>query len=61
LLLEYPDRCVVVDYKSSLKQQEKHIDQVKEYCTAIEKILCKPTAGEIIYLLKDKIEALSLK
>ena len=61
LLLEYADRCVVVDYKSSPKEQEKHINQVKEYCTAIEKILCKPTTGEIIYLLKDKMEIFSLK
>lgn len=61
LLLEYTDRCVVVDYKSSLKEQENHINQVNEYRTAIEKILGKPTAGELIYLFKEKIEILSLK
>ena len=37
LLLEYEDRCIVVDYKSSPKEKDKHIKQVDEYCVAIEK------------------------
>jgi len=61
LLLEYADKCVVVDYKSSKKEQEKHINQVNEYCMAIEKILGKPTIGKLVYLFEEKIEILSLK
>ncbi|MDD5405444.1 MAG: RecB-like helicase [Sulfurovaceae bacterium] len=61
LLLSYDNKCTVVDYKSSPKEKDKHIKQVKEYCAAIKKITGKPTNGLIVYLLEDKIDIISLK
>ncbi len=55
LLLEYEDRCLVIDYKSSKKYALKHQNQVSYYQKAIEKITQKPTSGAIIYLLEDEI------
>ena len=60
LLLEYPDSCVVVDYKSSKKYALKHENQVRYYQNAIEKITGKPTQGMIIYLLEEGIEVKNL-
>ena len=56
LLLEYEDRCMVVDYKSSKKYHIKHHNQVNFYQKAIENITEKPTSGAIVYLLEDEIE-----
>jgi exodeoxyribonuclease V beta subunit len=56
LLLEYDDRYVVIDYKSSKKFNLKHQNQVNFYTKAIEKITGKPTEGVIVYLLGDEIE-----
>ncbi len=56
LLLEYENRCVVIDYKSSKKYHLKHLAQVRDYKRAIESIVKKPTQGVILYLLEDKIE-----
>jgi exodeoxyribonuclease V beta subunit len=56
LLLEYEDRCMVIDYKSSKKYQIKHQKQVGFYKKAIEKITGKGTEGLIVYLLEDDIE-----
>jgi len=55
LLLEYPERYVVVEYKSSQKYAFKHHQQVAHYTKAIEAITNKPTDGVIVYLLEDKI------
>ncbi len=60
LLLEYEDRYMVVDYKSSPKEQSKHIKQVEEYCRAVAEMTHKPTGGSVLYLLHDKIEIVSL-
>jgi exodeoxyribonuclease V beta subunit len=56
LLLEYPDRTVVIDYKSSEKYAGHHRAQVRHYVEAIGKILGKPAEGKVVYLLKDKVE-----
>jgi len=56
LLLEYENRCTVIDYKSSRKFASHHETQVRHYMQAIEKILGKPTEGKIVYLLEDRIE-----
>ncbi len=55
LLLEYDDRYLVVDYKSSKKFSIKHQNQVNFYKKAIEKITGKPTSGAIVYLLEKEI------
>ena len=56
LLLEYESKCVVLDYKSSKKYQQKHTSQVKHYKKAIQSIMGKPTTGILVYLLEDGIE-----
>ncbi len=56
LLIEYSDRYLVIDYKSSKKSNLQHKSQVRGYIKAIKSITKKPTDGVIIYLLKDKIE-----
>jgi exodeoxyribonuclease V beta subunit len=60
LMLEYEDKIVIVDYKSSKNFSDKHISQVKYYQEAISQISSKQTIGLIVYLLEDKIEILSL-
>lgn len=60
LMLEWEDKIVIVDYKSSKNDQDKHVSQVDYYQKATTKISSKPTFGKIIYLLEDKIEILSL-
>ncbi|CAA6818936.1 MAG: Helicase [uncultured Sulfurovum sp.] len=56
LLLEYEEKCVVIDYKSSKKYHLKHVSQVRHYKKAVQSILKKPTTGIIIYLLEDGTE-----
>jgi exodeoxyribonuclease V beta subunit len=56
LLLEYEDRCMVIDYKSSKKYAQKHKKEVLFYKNAIEKITKKPTLGIIVYLLENEVE-----
>ncbi|MDD5548438.1 MAG: 3'-5' exonuclease, partial [Sulfurovaceae bacterium] len=60
LMLEREDKIVIVDYKSSKNDQDKHISQVSYYQKATAKISSKPTLGKVIYLLEDKIDILSL-
>jgi exodeoxyribonuclease V beta subunit len=60
LLLEYEEKCMVIDYKSSKKYAEKHKNQVSFYQKSIEKITQKPTLGAIVYLLEDEISVLIL-
>jgi len=55
LLLEYEDRCMVIDYKSSKKFNMKHRKQVNFYQKAIANITDKPTNGAIVYLLEKEI------
>ena len=56
LILEYGDRNVVIDYKSSKKFHIKDKKQVGVYQKAIEKITQKSTKGVIVYLLEDEVE-----
>ncbi len=56
LLLEYKNKFLVIDYKSSKKYYSKHISQVQYYKRAIRNITKKSADGIVIYLLKDKIE-----
>jgi exodeoxyribonuclease V beta subunit len=60
LLLEYEDKNLVIDYKSSKKYAVKHQNQVGYYTKAIANITGKRTEGMIVYLLKEEIELLSL-
>lgn len=55
LLLEYDDRYLVIDYKSSKKFNIKHQKQVNFYKNAIENITSKTTSGAIVYLLEKEI------
>ena len=56
LLLEYEQKCVVIDYKSSKKYHQKHLRQVGYYKRAIESIVKKPTTGILVYLLEEGVE-----
>lgn len=56
LILQSEDEIFVIDYKSSLKFQNKHKEQVTHYVKAIETIMQKPTKGFLIYLLGDRVE-----
>jgi exodeoxyribonuclease V beta subunit len=60
LLLDYETSSCVVDYKSSKKFHNKHIQQVKEYQEAIQNIKNKKTKAYLIYLLPNKIELIEL-
>ncbi len=60
LLLEYSDRVVVLDYKSSKKYTGHHRTQVQDYVAAVEKILGKPARGKVAYLLENAIEIMDI-
>lgn len=60
LFLEYADRCLVIDYKSSKKYALKHQNQVRYYQKAIQTITGKRTEGMIIYLTEKEIDLLDL-
>ena len=61
LLIEYSDRYLVIDYKSSKKSNLQHKSQVRGYIKAIKSITKKQTDGVIIYLLRDNIEIEKIK
>ena len=53
LLLTWPDRRVVVDYKSSKKFGAKHREQVAEYCRILESFDGRITEGVLLYLTEE--------
>ena len=60
LLAEWPDRLLVVDYKSSRLREEKHREQVAEYVEAMRAISGKPVEGMILYLLESGVEMVDI-
>jgi len=56
LLLEFPDKIIVIDYKSSKKQSAKHHAQVKLYQEALSQIYNLPVSAYICYLQSEGIE-----
>ncbi|AFL69303.1 RecB-like helicase [Sulfurospirillum barnesii] len=56
LLLEFSDKIIVIDYKSSKKQSAKHHAQVKLYQEALMEIYSLPVEGYICYLSEEKVE-----
>ena len=60
LLLEYEDRCLVIDYKSSKKYALKHQKQVGYYQKAIAHITGKRTEGLLVYLLDEGTELVTV-
>lgn len=56
LLLEFSDKIIVIDYKSSKKQSAKHQAQVKLYEEALSKIYDLPVEAYICYLQNDGVE-----
>ena len=56
LLLEYKDKIVVIDYKSSRTLQEKHQVQVAKYQEALHQIYGMPVEGYICYLGAQRCE-----
>lgn len=49
------EEIIVIDYKFTSTQQKKHIDQVKEYMSLINKIENKTTKGYIWYILTNEL------
>jgi len=60
LLAQWPDRLLVVDYKSSRLREEKHREQVAEYVEAMRAISGKPVEGMILYLLESGVEMVDI-
>ena len=56
LLVEQETRWVVVDYKSALRYEERHREQVAFYISAVEAISQKPVEGYLCYLLEGGCE-----
>lgn len=56
LLLEFEDKIIVVDYKSSQKQSAKHDAQIKLYQEALSQIYHLPIEGYKCYLQNDGVE-----
>ena len=56
LMLEYKDKIVVIDYKSSRAQSEKHQAQVAKYQEALHQISGMRVEGYICYLGSERSE-----
>ena len=61
LLLEFRDKAVVIDYKSSKKSSSKHHKQVRQYRQALQELLGKSVEGFLIYLLESGVELVKVK
>lgn len=60
LLIEKDDEVIIVDYKSSIRSNEKHLIQVSTYKQALENIYDLPIRAYLCYLKEDSTEFLSL-
>ncbi|HHO42118.1 MAG TPA: Dna2/Cas4 domain-containing protein, partial [Epsilonproteobacteria bacterium] len=60
LLLEFEDRVVVVDYKSSKNFADSHREQIAFYQQVVSELTSKKVYGKIVYILEEKIEIISL-
>ncbi|MEA1914364.1 MAG: RecB-like helicase [Campylobacterota bacterium] len=61
LFIEKKDEIIIVDYKTTLDEQQSHIAQVKQYVSAVKKIKCnKNVIGYIIYLHKSSINIIKI-
>ncbi len=58
LLVEFDDRYVIIDYKSSQNVQEEHLHQVRTYKKALESMSDKNVEAWLIYLRRDDIKKL---
>jgi ATP-dependent exoDNAse (exonuclease V) beta subunit len=54
LLSEFEDKFVIVDYKSSIVNQHKHIEQIGMYQKGVEQLSKKSVECYLIYLLEDE-------
>jgi exodeoxyribonuclease V beta subunit len=55
LLVEREDEIVVIDYKSSKKEQKAHLDQVRGYKEAMGHISEKTVLGYLCYLREEGV------
>ena len=55
LLLEFENKIVIVDYKSSQNEQVKHQEQVALYQEALRSISALPVEGYVCYLKNDGV------
>lgn len=56
LLLQFDDRVIIVDYKSSKKNGAKHMEQVMLYKEALRAISHLPVEAYVCYLQNDGVE-----
>ncbi len=56
LLIKRADEWIVVDYKSSLFDAQKHQNQVEKYMSAVEMIAGVKTSGYICYILEKEVK-----
>lgn len=56
LFIELEENFIIIDYKSSQKQQKEHIKQVLGYKNAMQKIVDKDVIAYLCYIRKDEIE-----
>jgi exodeoxyribonuclease V beta subunit len=56
LILEYDEKLIVIDYKSSTKNSYNHQKQVQKYMTMLQEIKSKDIIGAILYILEKDIE-----
>lgn len=50
----------IIDYKSSMKYSEHHVEQVSSYIEAVEEITGDMAEGYVCYLLEDSIKVVEL-
>jgi len=60
LLIEYDERFVIVDYKSSKSHSQKYVLQVKNYMEAIKNITGKQVNGYLCYLLNESCDVVEV-
>ena len=56
LLVKTDNNWNIIDYKTSLYYQDKHIKQVSDYVRAVGDITGDNTAGYICYILENEIK-----
>jgi exodeoxyribonuclease V beta subunit len=60
LLVEFEDKWVVIDYKSSQKRESSHIAQVLHYKNAIKKITNKSVEAYVCYVRDKEVELVNI-
>lgn len=60
LLVEFDDRYIIIDYKTSNQVQDEHIKQVKAYKKALNSITTKQISAWLFYARSESVEAVEI-